>query len=152
MRNLLKSSVGFSAGWTTAMVVALICSVALFPMHLNEPTLFDLSHLALSGALDAAALPLLVTSLVALRYPASPLVTSLITALVFVAIRSPWMYRVWSTYGQLPDSMPLQELLILLPTSLVSGYLFGFVYHRVGPNNSFKPTPHRGAGHVPTLR
>ena len=22
----------------------------------------------------------------------------------------------------------------------------------VGPNNSFKPTPHRGAGHVPTLR
>jgi hypothetical protein len=22
----------------------------------------------------------------------------------------------------------------------------------VGPNNSFKPTPHRGIGHVPTLR
>ena len=122
------------------------------PTHLNEPTLFDLSTLALSGALDAAALPLLVTSLVALRYPASPLVTSLITALVFVTIRSPWVYRVWTTYGQLPDSMPLQEFLILLPTSLVSGYVFGFVYHRVGPNNSFKPTPHRGVGHVPALR
>ena len=23
---------------------------------------------------------------------------------------------------------------------------------RVGPNNSFKPTPHRGVGHVPALR
>jgi hypothetical protein len=26
------------------------------------------------------------------------------------------------------------------------------ICHRLGPNNSFKPTPHRGVGHVPALR
>jgi hypothetical protein len=31
-------------------------------------------------------------------------------------------------------------------------FLTHFVCRRLGPNNSFKPTPHRGVGHVPTLR
>jgi hypothetical protein len=27
-----------------------------------------------------------------------------------------------------------------------------FGFHKAPPNNSFKPTPHRGVGHVPALR
>ena len=45
-----------------------------------------------------------------------------------------------------------------LPTSIVAvhgnlphGYS-AKCPHRLGPNNSFKPTPHRGVGHVPALR
>lgn len=129
MKNLLKASVGFSAGWTAAMVVSLCCSIAVFPEHLQVPTLFGLSHLALSGALDGAALPLFVTWLVSLRYTLSPRAVTLMSVGVVCPILSWRLYRVWDNYGAFPDWMPQLELLVLLPTCIAAGYVFGFVFN-----------------------
>lgn len=139
MRNLITSITGLSVGWTTAMTVGLLAALVVFPMHLaGKPTIVDLSHLALDVALKAAALPLLLLSIIALRFPLSPRMASLGAALSFVILRSPDAYKVWSNYGQLPDWMQADELFVLLPTSLAAGYVFGLACNWVSPNNSFK--------------
>ena len=145
MASLLRSYIALSSGWTTAMVASLVCSIAVFPEHLIRPMLSDLSHLSLSGALDGAAVPLLVTWIASFRYALSPRAAMFTSAGVALPILSWQLFDVWHHYGAFPNHMPQLQLLVLLPTCLASGYAFGYVLHRVGPNNSFKPTPLRGA-------
>ena len=153
MRQFWKVSLAFTVGWITAMCVSLCCSLALWPHHLRRILLYDFAYLALHGALYGAAVPLVVTCLLSLRRPLSPLSAMLVSAAAALPYILWRFYRVWDYYGALPTWMPQQYLLVLLPAALAAGYMFALVLRRLaGPNNSFKPTPHRGAGHVPTLR
>ncbi|HEY1138301.1 MAG TPA: hypothetical protein VGE64_12555 [Xanthomonadaceae bacterium] len=136
---MITSIIGLSVGWTTAMTTGLLAALVVFPMHLaGKPTIVDLSHLALDVALKSAALPLLILSIIALRFPPSPRMASLGVALSSVIIRSPRVHKAWSDFSQLPDWMPADELLVLLPTSLAAGLAFGLACKWVSSNGSFK--------------
>ncbi|MEG3792188.1 hypothetical protein V1318_18880 [Lysobacter sp. CCNWLW3] len=137
MANLFKANVGFSAGWTSAMAVSLVTSVVLFPHHVEQPELYGLSYLAIEGALKGAGLPLVILWLISfLRRPVSAHTGFLISAVVALPLVSWKLWIVWDHYGAFPDWLPQKQLLILLPTALVAGYVFGIVANRVTPGAS----------------
>ena len=65
-----------------------------------------------------------------------------------------WPYV--SLLGTAPGLLALAFDITLGLFAIICGAAVALLTHvmcrRLGPNNSFKPTPHRGVGHVPTLR
>ena len=127
------------------------------PKGTNYPQGSSSTLSVLCGAVAAVAslscLPPATVNLCSLRpITLSPALHFQVLAQASMAIQLNWLPKLQSTQSQ---HRP-QKLAALKRSSSVASLLETSPSIRLrsghGPNNSFKPTPHRGVGHVPTLR
>ena len=153
MKHIRKICLCVAIAFFAAMAMTIVMHFAYWPPRWKKIEFDFLIGIAGIGAMYIAAVPLLVLSIVSLRRVPSTFLSATISCawlfLIFLfRAKKPWLY-----YGDFPWWMLQRDFIQLLPGALAVGLAFG-VSARValGPNNSFKPTPHRGVGHVPTLR
>ena len=145
MKRLKQAGFSLAAGFSAALAVALFSFFAFWPSRLGHFPPDQWPSLALLGALWSSGLGLATLFVAALRRPPQPVTAALWVAAVLL-IQTLWRaVQPWQYYGHFPTWTLGRDFMPFLPSALAAGLVFGLVARRLGPNNSSKPTPLRGA-------